>query len=327
MRTELQTRIDRSGPDAALVAMLMGLSSLVLLVACANVASLLLSRARARSREMAVRLAIGAGRARLVRQLLTESLFIGLAGGALSLAVARMGLVLVQRIQVPTDMPLSLTFKLDGRVLLFSLAVSLASVLFFGLAPALQTSRTDLVPALKALDADSSGKKRLWGRNLLVVGQVALSLVLLVVTAMMYRGFRMALGGGPGFRTTHLLMMSFDPSLVKFSEARTQQFYKQIGDRAVTLPGVKSAALTEVIPMMPNQDSTGIVPEGYHLPKGQANVTILSDIVTPPYFDTMGIGILQGRGFQDTDTAACYISLSRHSSLRYRPRHSPTALG
>ena len=325
VRTELQTRIDRSGPDAALVAMLMGLSSLVLLVACANVASLLLSRARARSREMAVRLAIGAGRARLVRQLLTESLFIGLAGGALSLAVARLGLVLVQRIQVPTDMPLSLTFKLDGRVLLFSLAVSLASVLFFGLAPALQTSRTDLVPALKALDADSSGKKRLWGRNLLVVGQVALSLVLLVVTAMMYRGFSMALDGGPGFRTTHLLMMSFDPSLVKFSEARTQQFYKQISDRAVTLPGVKSAALTEVIPMMPNQDSTEIVPEGDHLPKGQANVTILSDIVTPPYFDTMGIGILQGRGFQDTDTAAStkVAVINENLAKKYWPNQDP----
>jgi predicted permease len=132
VRTELQSRIDHDGVDAALVAMLLALSTMVLLVACANVASLLLSRARARSREMAVRLAIGAGRGRLVRQLLTESLFIGLAGGILSLAVARLGLVLVQRIQVPTDMPLVLDFQLDTRVLLFSLAASLASVLFFG---------------------------------------------------------------------------------------------------------------------------------------------------------------------------------------------------
>ena len=325
IRTELQTRVDRSGPDAALVAMMLGLSSLVLLVACANVASLLLSRARARSREMAVRLAIGAGRARLVRQLLTESLFIGLAGGVLSLAVARLGLVLVQRIQVPTDMPLLLNFQLDERVLLFSLAASLASVLFFGLAPALQTSRTDLVPALKSLDADSTGKKRVWGRNVLVVGQVALSLVLLVVTAMMYRGFSTALGAGPGFRTNHLLMMSFDPTLVKFSEAQAQLFYKQVADRAVNLPGVKSAALTEATPMAPGQDSTEIVPEGYPLPKGQENVTILSDIVSPHYFDTIGIAILQGRGFLETDTAASTKVAVVNETLakKYWPNQNP----
>jgi macrolide transport system ATP-binding/permease protein len=304
VRTELETRIDHDGPDAALIAMLLGLSAMVLLVACANVASLLLSRARARSREMAVRLAIGAGRTRLVRQLLTESLLIGLAGGVLSLAVARLGLVLVQRIQVPTDMPLAFNFQLDARVLLFSLAASLASVLFFGLAPALQTSRTDLVPALKSLDADSSGKKRFWGRNVLVVGQVALSLVLLVVTAMMYRGFSTVLGAGPGYRTNHLLMMSFDPTLVKFSEAQAQQFYKQIADRVVTLPGVKSAALTQATPMAPGQDSTGIVPEGYQLPQGQENVTAFSSIVSPHYFDTIGVAVSQGRGFLDTDTAA-----------------------
>jgi len=325
IRTELQARVDRSGPDAALVAMMLGLSALVLLVACANVASLLLSRARARSREMAVRLAIGAGRARLVRQLLTESLLIGLAGGVLSLAVARLGLVLVQRIQVPTDMPLLFDFQLDERVLLFSLAASIASVVFFGLAPALQTSRTDLVPALKSLDADSAGKNRFWGRNVLVVGQVALSLVLLVVTAMMYRGFSTVLGGGPGYRTNHLLMMSFDPTLVKFSEAQAQQFYKQIADRAVTLPGVKSAGLAESTPMAPNQDATEIVPEGYSLPKGRESVSILSNIVTPRYFDTIGIAILQGRGFLETDTAVStkVAVINENLAKKYWPNHDP----
>ncbi len=325
IRSELQTRIDDDTADAALIAMLLGLSAMVLLVACANVASLLLSRARARSREMAVRLAIGAGRARLVRQLLTESLFIGLAGGVLSLAVARLGLVLIQRIQVPTDMPLQFDFKLDARVLLFSLAASLASVLFFGLAPALQTARTDLVPALKSLDADSTGRKRFWGRNALVVGQVALSLVLLVVTAMMYRGFSTQLGAGPGYRTSHLLMMSFDPTLVKFSEAQAQQFYKQVADRAVTLPGVKSAALTQVVPMAPNQDATDIVPDGYQLPKGQESVSVPSNVTGPGYFETIGIAITQGRGFLDTDTASSpkVAVVNENLAKKYWPKQDP----
>jgi predicted permease len=325
VRTELATRIDHDGPDAALIAMLIGLSTLVLLVACANVASLLLSRSRARSREMAVRLAIGAGRTRLVRQLLTESLLIGLAGGVLSLAVARLGLMLLQRIQVPTDMPLIFNFQLDTRVLLFSLASSLASVLFFGLAPALQTARTDLVPALKSLDADSGGKKRFWGRNVLVVSQVALSLVLLVVTAMMYRGFSNVLGAGPGYRTSHLLMMSFDPSLVKFNEAQAQQFYKQIADRVVTLPGVKSAALAASIPMSPNQNSTEIVPEGYQLPKGQENVSTFSNIVNPHYFETIGIPISRGRAFLETDTAdsAKVAVVNENLAKKYWPNQDP----
>jgi macrolide transport system ATP-binding/permease protein len=303
VRTEFATRVNRSPPDAALVGTLLALSGMVLLVACANVANLLLSRSRARSREMAVRLAIGAGRTRLVRQLLTESLLIGLAGGVVGLVVAKLGVVFMGGIQVPTDMPLMLNFQLDQRVFWFCLATSIASVILFGLVPALQTARTDLVPALKAMDADSGGKQRFWGRNVLVVGQVALSLVLLVVTAMMYRGFSTVLGAGPGFRTNHLVMMSFDPTLVKFNEAQTQQFYKQVADRAATLPGVKSAALTKVTPMAPNQDSTEIVPEGYQLPKGQESLTILSSITGPHYFDTMGIPITEGRGFQDTDTA------------------------
>ncbi|HME06403.1 MAG TPA: ABC transporter permease [Bryobacteraceae bacterium] len=325
IRTELQLRIDNDAPDAALVAMLLALSAMVLLVACANVASLLLSRARARSREMALRLAIGAGRSRLVRQLLTESLFIGLAGGVLSLAVARLGLVLIQRIQVPTDMPIQFDFQLDTRVLLFSLAASLASVLFFGLVPAWQTSRTDLVPALKSLDADSAGRKRFWGRNALVVGQVALSLVLLVVTAMMYRGFSTQLGAGPGYRTNHLLMMSFDPTLVKFSEEQTQQFYKQVADRAVTLPGVKSATLTRSTPMAPNQESIDIAPEGYQLPKGQDSVSILSDIVGPHYFETIGIAVVRGRGILATDTAASpkVAVINENLASKYWPNQDP----
>ena len=304
IRTELQMRIEQSPPDATLVAMLLTLSALVLLVACANVASLLLSRARSRSREMAVRLAIGAGRIRLVRQLLTESLFIGLAGGLLGLAVARLFTVLLNRVEIPSDLPFVLSVQLDQRVLLFSLAASLVSVLLFGLAPAIQTSRADLVRSLKAADADASGKRRVWGRNLLVVGQVAVSVVLLVVAAMLYRGFRTELGSGPGFRHDHVAMMSFDPSLVRFNETQTQQFYKQAVDHAISLTGVKSAALTSVIPMSPNQNGESIVPEGYQFPKDKTTVSLFKDVVDEHFFDTMAVPIVQGRAFGPTDSAS-----------------------
>ncbi|HEY2015086.1 MAG TPA: ABC transporter permease [Bryobacteraceae bacterium] len=304
IRTEFQNRVEQSPPDAYLIAMLLTLSALVLLVACANVANLLLSRARARSREIAVRMAIGAGRLRLVRQLLTESLIIGLGGAAAGTVFAYGGVAFLNQIQVPSELPIVFISRLDGRSLLFGLAASLVSVLLFGLIPAIQTSRTDLLPSLKSADADSAGKQRIWGRNLLVVGQVAASMLLLIMTAMMYRGFVRELRSGPGFRTDHLVMMSFDPSLVRFSEAQSQQFYKQVADRAALVPGVKSAALTYVIPMAPNQDSETLVPEGYQFPKGKEGANIMADTIDEHYFDTMGIPLVGGRNFRATDTAS-----------------------
>lgn len=303
VRTELQARVERSPPDAMLVAMMMVLVALVLLVACANVANLFLSRARARSREIAVRLAIGAGRRRLVRQLLTESLLVALAGGLAGLIVAQAGIAFLSRIQVPTDLPIVLSIELSRRVLLFSLAASVLSALLFGLTPAIQSVRTDLVPALKSADADRVGKRRLWGRSSLVVIQVALSLVLLVSASTMLRGFRRMLLAGPGFRTDHLVMMSFDPTLVRYTQAQADQFYQQLEDRTRTLPGVKSAALTYVIPMAPNQDVANIVPEGHQFPKGTESATVFADSCDEHYFDTLGIPIRRGRGFRETDTA------------------------
>ena len=303
IHTEFQARVEQSPYDSALIGMLLTLSGLVLLVACANVANLLLSRARARSREISIRLAIGAGRMRLVRQLLTESLLIGVGGGLAGIAVAYGGISFLNQLQIPTELPISLTFKLDTRTLLFGMAGSVVSVLLFGLIPAFQSTRTDLVRSLKSADADSGGKQRIWGRNLLVVGQVAVSLVLLIMTSMMYRGFTRELRAGPGYRTDHLLLMSFDPTLVKFTEAQAQQFFKQVVDRAALTPGVKSAALTSVIPMMPVTDGKTIAPEGYQFPKGKDSVSMLSDTVDEHYFDTMGIAIVRGRDFRTSDSA------------------------
>ena len=179
---------------------------------------------------------------------------------------------------------------MDRRALLFSLVVAVASAVIFGLVPAIQATRTDLTAVMKASDTVAPGRRRRWGRAVLVGGQVAVSVVLLVVAMFMYRGFRQQLASGPGYRTDHLLMMSFDPSLVRYTEAQSQQFFEQVAERARTVPGVKTVTMTTSIPM--SNDSIGtvtIAPEGFQFPAGKDNVTILSSMVDEYYFDTMGI--------------------------------------
>ena len=275
VRTELQTRIAQSPPDSMLIAMLTTLAAAVLFVACANVAGLLTSRAPARAREMAMRVALGAARGRLITQLMTESLLIAIAGGVLGLAVGYGAVKLFRLIQLPTDLPVALTFQLDRRALGFSLVVAVLSAIVFGFAPAIQASRTDLTAVMKAGDA-TVGPRRRWGRSLLVGGQVAVAVVLLVLATFMYRGFREALHNGPGYRIDHLLMMSFDPSLVHYSEEQTRRFFLQLAERARSVPGVRSAALTSSVPMANSINASDVIPEGYQLPVGKEALTLFS---------------------------------------------------
>ena len=287
-----------------LVAMLATLALAVLLVACANVAGLLTSRAPVRAREMALRLAIGAGRRRIVRQLVTESVLLALAGAVAGLAVGYAGMVLFRQIEMPTDLPILISFRMDHRALLFSLAVALASAVLFGLSPAIQATRADLTAVMKSGDAVAPGRRRRWGRALLVGGQVAVSVVLLVVALFMYRGFRDQLAGGPGYRTDHLLLMSVDTGLVRYTEAQSAQFFKEVGDRARELPGVVSVAMATSVPMA--NDGAGfetIVPEGFRFPPGKDNATVLASRVDEHYFRTMGLTLLRGRDFRVEDAA------------------------
>jgi macrolide transport system ATP-binding/permease protein len=303
VRTELQARVAQSPPDATLVAMLSTLALAVLFVACANVAGLLTSRAPARAREMALRLAIGAGRGRLVRQLITESLLIALMGGVLGLGVGYAGMLLFRQIELPTDLPISLAFQMDRRALLFSLVVAVVSAVLFGLVPAIQATRTDLTAVMKASDSVAPGRRRRWGRAVLVGGQVAVSVVVLVVAMFMYRNFRQQLASGPGYRTDHLLMMSFDPSLVRYSKDQSQRFFEQVAERARAVPGVKTVTMATSVPM--SNESIGaetIVPEGFQFPPGKDNANVLASSVDEHYFDTMGLTILEGRNFRVDDS-------------------------
>jgi len=299
--TEFRLRTKGAPPFAAVAAMQGLLALCVLLVACANVAGLLMSRARARSREMAVRLAIGAGRGALIRQLLLESMLIALAGGLAGMGLDYANVSLYNSLPISTDIPVDVHAAVDHRVLLFTIAAALLSTFLFGLAPALQTTRLDLVPALKAADADSAGRKRLWGRNLIVTGQVALALVLLVVSVVIWQGFRHQFQQGPGFRTDHLYLTTFDTTPNHYSKEQTRRFYKELLNRTRSAAGVRSAALTSAIPLGNGFDSTGVLPEGYTLRPGEQRPAVLDCYVSDGYFATMEIPIVLGRGFLETD--------------------------
>lgn len=302
VRTELQTRAEVQQGDTIIVGLLFSIVLVVLLIACANVANLMLGRGRARAREISVRLAIGASRSRLVRQLMAESLLIAFAGGALGLLIAQLCVELASNFQIPGDVPIQFSFQLDQRVLWFTALVSLACAVLFGLVPAVQSTRADLVSALKAGELNHK-RKRLLGRNVLVTVQIAGSLVLLVAATQLFRGFSYLLSHNPGFRTDHLLMASFDPALVGYTPAQTEQFYKTLLDRTRALPGVKSAALTFSIPMGTTTHGETVIPEGYQFPPGKESAEVLTDIVDPNYFATFGVPLLQGRGFLDADHA------------------------
>jgi predicted permease len=325
VQTELQTRMAQSPPDAMLIAMLTTLAAAVLLVACANVAGLLTSRAPARAKEMALRVAIGAGRGRLITQLLIESLLIAIAGGVLGLAVGFGAVKLFQQIQLPTDLPVALTFQLDRRAMMFSLIVAVLSALLFGLAPAIQTSRADPAAVMKSGEA-MVGRRRRWGRSLLVGGQVAVSVVLLVLGTFMYRAFQEQLGGGPGYRTDHLLMMSFDPSLVHYSEDDTRRFFLRLADQAQSVPGVKSVALASSVPMATDGiNASNVIPEGFQLPVGKEDLTLFSARVDEHYFGTMQIPIVRGRAFHEDDSAdAPRVAIVNEQYVQhYSPNQDP----
>jgi len=290
-------------PAVTLFLFLCGLAGVVLLIACANVMNLMLSRASARAREIAVRLAMGAGRARLIRQLLTESLVISILGGALGLLLAQAAANWFSQIRVPIDVPLMIDVKLDPNVLLFALLVSVASAFLFGLAPALQSTRADLVPALKSGGAARGKRGRFLGRNALVMAQVAASLLLLVVATQAYRGAGNILSSPAGFRTDHILMASFNPTLARDSTEQMKEFYRRLQERARTLPGVKSAALTQAMPIVPSSPAIRVIPEGIQLPTGTEAVSVFSNTVSDGYFRTLDVPLVEGREFAVTDRA------------------------
>jgi predicted permease len=302
-QTEFAARVSARPQLAGAAVMVMTLSLTVLLVACANLAGLLTSRAPVRAREMAMRLAIGAARARVIRQLVVESLLLAVGGGAFGLLFASAVIALLQGVQLPTEVPLKLTYDLNDRVLLVGLIVATLSAVGSSLVPAWKSARTDLVSNLKSVGAADSRRTRLWGRNLLVCGQVGLSLVMITVAVFLFRAYQSENGRGPGFRTDHVLLMSFEPDLAGYDTARADRFYDLLVDRARTMPGVRSVAYTSSVPFDSiSIENTPVVPEGFEFPAGTESVRVRSARVDEGYFETLGIAIVAGRGFRRTDT-------------------------
>jgi len=301
VRTQLQTHFDSQPGVPIVYGLLFSVVGVLLAIACANVANLMLARGRARAREIAVRLAIGASRGRLIRQLMSESLLIALLGGALGVALVTLFLKATSGVQViPGDIPLQLNFEVNARVLWFTVAVSIASAVLFGLGPALQATRTNLVSTLKTGEADQA-RQRLFGRSAMVAVQVAGSLVLLVTAAQLIRGIARDIEADPGFRRDHVLLMNFDPATIRYNAAQTSGFYKVLVERARSVPGVKSVALASNIPLSTNFAMDTVVPEGYQFPRGQESVSVWSSAVDENFFGTLAIGILRGRGIQRSD--------------------------
>lgn len=299
-QTELSYKFEQRPLDAALIVVLLTLSGAVLCVACANVAGLLASRAPARAREMSLRLAVGASRVRLVRQLLTETLAIALIGGAAGLAVARLGIQVLRGIQFPSDIIAPPVFELDRRALAFSLGVAMASAILAGLGPALHTTRVDLAAALKS--SDRSRRRRLTLRSSLVTVQVALSLVLLTVSTFAFQTFTHELRSGPGFRTTQMAKVTIDASQGRRREAELATFFTAMLQDARALPGVRSASLTSAMPMF-SFSLDAVIPDGQALQPGETGRIARSASIDDRYFETIGTALVAGRAFTAADRA------------------------
>ena len=285
-------------------AVAMAIVGLVLLIACANVANLLLARAAARRKEIGIRMALGASRARLIRQLLTESLLLSLVGGGLGLLLAYWvthlmeGFIPVLQYNVVENF-----FALDTRALVFTLVVTVGCGLVFGLAPAWNSSNPDIVPVLKGAAGVQQGKmKRLTLRNILVIAQVALSLVVLVCGGLFIKSFRRAQQIDPGFETKNILLLTLNPQLVGYDNARARNFYEQAVTRVSSIPGITGAGVARLIPLGDSSNSNGpVLKEGETLPRGSAGRSIMTNVVSPGYFNAMRIDFVDGRNFDERD--------------------------
>jgi putative ABC transport system permease protein len=302
---EIEGRYDEYYGFLKLIAALaLAVSALAPLVACANVANLLLARATARRREMGIRLAVGAGRSRIVRQLLTESLLLALLGGGGGLLLAFWGADLIAA-SVPNITPyrVEIDFNPDLRVLAWALSLSLATGLVFGLAPAWRAAGTDLVSVLKSELGSGGNHARRWNmQNLLVVAQLAISVVALVVGGLFVKSLYVTQKADPGFQSENLLSLRLDPGLVGYDAVKGRQFYAELTQRVGALPGVRAASLAGTLPLGDDWMSTApVIKEGDAPPPPNQGMEILFSSVGAMYFETTGTPLALGRDFTDRD--------------------------
>jgi predicted permease len=306
-RPMLDARLNFGGqggvPVVQISMILMTVVGIVLLIACANIANLLLARANRRRKEIAIRLALGANRRRLVRQLLAESVLLAFLGGTLGLLLAYWLIDALAATTLPLPLPVDDNLALDGRVVVFTMLLALSTGLLFGLAPAVQASKPDVVPVLKN-EIVPSGSRHGWRsvvslRQALVVSQVALSLISLIAAGLFLRSLRDSQQIDPGFERRGVLVMTFNLGREGYTPERGQVFYDQIAQRVSGLPGVRHAAVAQNLPFA-GGFSRSVFPEGMDTTT-RDRILVQVNTVSPGYFDTLDIPIVRGRDFTTTD--------------------------
>ncbi len=292
---------------------LMTIVGVVLLIGCCNLASLLLARATNRRREIAIRLAIGAGRARIARQLLIEGLLLSCLGGLAAVGVAAVASGYLEQFHRPFRIPLAIETGWDLRVLAFAIGISIAAGLFFGIAPILQTWRADVNGDLRTNSAAGKARSRL--RNVLVVGQVALSTMLLAGSALFVRTLANARAQDPTLQAENLLLVPLEPAMQGYDNVRGGQFYRATVDRARLTPGVKNAALVSVVTFSGQKAGTDVAAPG------QAKQQVDFNTVSSGYFQTTGLQIRRGREFneRDTETAPAVAVVNERFAANFWP--------
>jgi macrolide transport system ATP-binding/permease protein len=282
--------------------LMFGVVGVILLLSCTNVAGLLLARSAARRKEVGIRMALGANRLRLVRQLLAESFLLSLFAGGVGLLLGVSLTRLVQSFRPPSDLPMKLEIGMDWSVLAFTFAVTVVTGLMFGLTPALAATKTDLVSVLKEGNpAPLAGASRL--RRILVAGQIALSLALLIGASLVVRSLQNARNLDPGFNPDNQVVVALDLGLQQYDEARGRQFIRSLRERLKTLPGIQSVGFADNLPLSLSSSQMSVMPEGYTPPPDMNDPTIDCATADYGYFPAMGIPVLRGRGFAETDTA------------------------
>ena len=297
----------------------------VLLIACANVANLLLARAAARQKEIAVRTALGARRWRIIRQLLTESLLLSVVGGAFGLLIGYWGvkaLVALNEDRIPRAHEISL----DWKVLLFTFGISILTGILFGIVPALQTTKTDLHETLKEGGRNAAATTKQWIRSSLVVVEIALALAVLVGAGLLVKSFLHVQQVNPGFNPEGMLTMHLSLPMTKYSEApQRANFYKQVINDVRALPGVQSVGAVSVLPLSGGGSSGSFRIEGRDVPQGQSLPHGARWAATSDYFKTMGIPLIRGRYFEDRDTSEALpvAIIDQALAQKYWPNEDP----
>jgi putative ABC transport system permease protein len=305
---------------------LFGAVGFVLLIACANVANLLLARAATRHKEIAVRTALGANRSRLVRQLLTESLVLSVAGGGLGLLFAVWGITQLIAL-MPANMPGAKDMRVDGKVLGFTLGVSLVTALVFGLVPALQATKSDLNESLKEGGrGGTAGAHRSRARSLLVVSEIALSLVLLIGAGLMINSFIRLEQVSPGFETRNVLTMRLSLPAAQYPDGRRRAtFFQQVVERIGALPGAESVAAISRLPLTPGNSSRSFEIEGKPNDSSRDGPGADYRVISSDYFQALSIPLLKGRAFteQDNGDAPPTAIINETAARRYWPNEDP----